>query len=396
MFVKHALWLVILSGVAMATLDEVVANPSFQPFLPFLPFVIGGSAIFISLFLNRLQPILIIATLMLLNVAVSYFMPAGAQDLTTLTLFPLVSLLFPFNLLLWAWLPEKGLHHKGFVFFQLALLLLEVVGVYGMMAYLPLGWWQWVSMPFDDNAHQITLPALLAFVLVVGLQVFRSAIIRHSKVLDIALLFVLAMMAFGLDHAHQAGVIAWLSAFASLMILFSLVFDAHHLAYTDQLTGLNGRRALMEHFIGLGRRYSIAMMDIDHFKSFNDQYGHEVGDQVLREVADVLQKITVGKVFRYGGEEFTLVFKNKSPEDVFAAIETVRQNIANLSINVKQKKRLVETHVTVSFGVAQKTADLKQPEAVMKAADDALYQAKESGRNQTVIHAVSAPKKRKK
>jgi len=248
-------------------------------------------------------------------------------------------------------------------------------------------------MSFDTKAHQITLPALLAFIGVAGLMLFRIALLRHAKVLDLALLFVLLLMGIGLDLAHQPGVIAWLSTFAGLIILFSLVFDAHHLAYTDQLTGLKGRRALMETFLGLRRRYSIAMMDIDHFKSFNDRYGHEVGDQVLREVAEVLRHISIGKVFRYGGEEFTVVFKNKSLAEVMAEVETIRQKIASLTLKVKQKKRVIETNVTVSFGVAEKTPALKTPDAVMKAADEALYQAKKAGRNQTIAIGKSSPKK---
>lgn len=385
MFLKHFIWLLVLSSAAVVLMDQAVSQAPLLELLPFLPFLIGSGAIFISIFLNRFQPILILATLMLLNLAVFYYRPTGA-DLTTLTLFPLVSLLFPFNLLLWSWLPENGLHKKGYVIFQLGLLSAEVFAIYGMMAYIPLAWWQWVSMPFEGNIHQITLPALVAFILVGGALLFRTALVRQAKVLDLALLFVLVVVAIALDHVHQPAIIYWLSSFAALMILFALVFDAHHLAYTDQLTGLSGRRALMETFMGLGRRYSIAMMDIDHFKSFNDRYGHEVGDQVLREVADALRQISVGRVFRYGGEEFAVVFKNKTPEDVVGAIETVREKIADLTLQVKQKKRLTKTQVTVSFGVAQKTPDLKLPEAVMKAADEALYQAKKAGRNQTVVY----------
>jgi len=394
MYLRHLIWLSLLTFAAVWSLDWVASEiNTLQPFLPFFPFLMGGSAVFISLFLNQFQPILISLTLLLLNTAVYYFMPAGALDLTTLTLFPLVSLLFPVNVLLWAWLPEKGLHDKGYVLFQGVVLLAQILAVYGFMVYLPLDGWQWILMSFDTKAHQITLPALLAFIGVAGLMLFRIALLRHAKVLDLALLFVLLLMGIGLDLAHQPGVIAWLSTFAGLIILFSLVFDAHHLAYTDQLTGLKGRRALMETFLGLRRRYSIAMMDIDHFKSFNDRYGHEVGDQVLREVAEVLRHISIGKVFRYGGEEFTVVFKNKSLAEVMAEVETIRQKIARLTLKVKQKKRVIETNVTVSFGVAEKTPALKTPDAVMKAADEALYQAKKAGRNQTIAIGKSSPKK---
>lgn len=396
MWLKHFAWLLALSIVALVFIDEAFRQTAIVELLPYLPFLIGGGAIFISLFLNRFQPVMILASLMLLNVAVIYYRPTGAVDLTTLTLFPLVSLLFPFNLLLWSWLPEKGCHKKSYVTLQLGLLIAEVAVVYSMMAQFPLAWWQLISTPFESDGHQITLAALLAFLLVGGLLLFRNALVRQTKVLDLALLFVLVLMLIALDHVHQPTMIYWLSAFAALMILFALVFDAHHLAYTDQLTGLNGRRALMEFFVGLGRRYAIAMMDIDHFKSFNDRYGHEVGDQVLREVASALQQIAIGRVFRYGGEEFTVVFKNKTADEVLGALEDVRQAIANMTLDVKQKKRQTQTQVTVSFGLAEATPDLKQPQAVMKAADEALYQAKKAGRNQTVVSGRPTTKSRKK
>lgn len=396
MLLKHYIWLLALSIAALVFLDEAVRQNALVELLPYLPFMIGSGAIFISLFLNRFQPVMILATLMLLNLAVIYYRPTGATDLTTLTLFPLVSLLFPFNLLFWSWLPEKGCHKKSYVTLQLGLLAAEVAVVYGMMAQFPLAWWQWISIPFEGDGHQITLAALLAFLLVGGLLLFRNALSRQTKALDLALLFVLVLMVIALDHVHQPAMIFWLSAFAALMILFALVFDAHHLAYTDQLTGLNGRRALMESFVGLGRRYAIAMMDIDHFKSFNDRYGHEVGDQVLREVAGALQQIAIGRVYRYGGEEFTVVFKNKTAVEVIDALEAVRQAIAKMSLEVKQNKRQTQTKVTVSFGLAEATPDLKQPQAVMKAADEALYQAKKAGRNQTAVYGRSPSKSRKK
>lgn len=383
---KHLIWLGGLTLVALMTLDTALSERhALLNILFWLPFVIAGSAIFVSVFLNRFQPILILMTLMLLNGAVYYFMPAGSQDLTAMTLFPLVSFLFPLSMLLWILLPEKGLQNKRSVLLQMGLLVGPVIGIFAVMTTMPLHLLQWLLVPVETLNLNMTLPALVMFVVVAGLIVFRSAVIRHSKVLDLALLFVLLLTAIGLNQSYQAGAIAWLSSFAALMILFSLVFDAHHLAYTDALTGLKGRRALEESFLGLGRRYSIAMMDIDHFKSFNDRYGHEVGDQVLQEVADVLNHISIGKVFRYGGEEFTVLFKNKSADQVVTAIETIRQRIADLVLKVPQKERITETKVTVSFGVAEKTPALKTPEAVMKAADDALYQAKKAGRNQTMI-----------
>ena len=94
-------------------------------------------------------------------------------------------------------------------------------------------------------------------------------------------------------------------ATSGLILVISLIETAHAMAYQDELTSLPGRRALKEYLLKLGNEYTIAMLDIDHFKKFNDTHGHDVGDQVLRMVASKLVGFSGGgKAFRYGGEEF--------------------------------------------------------------------------------------------
>ena len=138
------------------------------------------------------------------------------------------------------------------------------------------------------------------------------------------------------------------------------------------------------------------MADIDHFKKFNDTHGHDTGDDVLRVVAQELAKVRGGgKAFRYGGEEFTLLFKRKSAEESEPYIESIRQSIESYPLIIRDKKNrpakkdknskkiqgsTTQVQVTVSFGIAQRQAEQKA-EDVMKSADQALYRAKEQGRN---------------
>lgn len=185
-----------------------------------------------------------------------------------------------------------------------------------------------------------------------------------------------------------------------LFICLNLVVlvDSYYLAYRDELTGLPSRRALNQLSLSLGRNYTVAMIDIDHFKKFNDTYGHDVGDQVLRLVAAKLNKTRGGaKVFRYGGEEFTVVFSRKSAEHAFKHLEILRENIANYQMAIRQQQRkgkannkgkrgkaasnVEKVTVTISIGVAQRASG-QSFDKVVKAADQALYRAKENGRNQ--------------
>ena len=111
------------------------------------------------------------------------------------------------------------------------------------------------------------------------------------------------------------------------------------MAYLDELTGVPSRRALREDLMKLGNKYVIAMIDIDFFKKFNDKYGHDVGDDVLKLVASNLVKVTGGgKAFRYGGEEFTILFPSKSINDVMPHLESLREQVSKSGYTKKSSK----------------------------------------------------------
>ena len=188
-----------------------------------------------------------------------------------------------------------------------------------------------------------------------------------------------------------------------LMIAAAVAHEAYQMAFRDELTGLPGRRALNERMQRLGRNYVIAMTDVDHFKKFNDTHGHDVGDQVLRLVASRLSKVTGGgRAYRYGGEEFALVFAGKTAEECVPHVEAVREVIANYVMHLRDQSSRPQddtsgrqrragssagtVSVTISIGVAERQVDHRNPEAVLKSADQALYSAKGAGRNCVMVH----------
>lgn len=185
-------------------------------------------------------------------------------------------------------------------------------------------------------------------------------------------------------------------------ILIIAAFEASFaMAYVDELTGLQGRRSLNETLLNLGSNYAIAMIDVDHFKKFNDTYGHKTGDQVLKMIAARLANLSGGaKTFRYGGEEFAAVFSGKTAGDAWPYLEEFRQQIADTPFVVRRKGRRkssekqrgapkTKTHktvqVTVSIGASSPDNNRKTPEAVLKAADKILYRAKKAGRNRVLV-----------
>lgn len=203
-------------------------------------------------------------------------------------------------------------------------------------------------------------------------------------------------LARGIDANGQA----LLAAAALLAVLVGMLESLLALAYRDALTGLPGRRSLNERLRRLGRRYAIAMMDVDHFKRFNDRYGHKTGDQVLKMIAARLRGVRSGQAYRYGGEEFAVVFAGRAAAAAEAELEQFRRELAAAPFVVRreprQKKasrgrnsnsaaRRHKTRVTASIGLALAGRDGRKPPEVLAAADKALYIAKQKGRNQTCL-----------
>jgi diguanylate cyclase (GGDEF)-like protein len=179
------------------------------------------------------------------------------------------------------------------------------------------------------------------------------------------------------------------------VLAIAVIELSYLMAYHDGLTGLPGRRALLEALDRAGGAYSLAMADVDHFKRFNDTYGHEVGDEVLRAVATRLKKALPGaEVFRYGGEEFAILFAGRSAGHCLPMLEAAREAVAGAGFTVRRRVRprrkpakmrsrrgRTRETITVSLGLAQADRRHRSAEAVIVAADRALYRAKESGRN---------------
>ena len=160
---------------------------------------------------------------------------------------------------------------------------------------------------------------------------------------------------------------------------------------TDALTGLANRRSLEEFFrsaqiaaMETGAALSILLIDIDHFKKFNDSYGHQVGDQVLRLVAQVLQKSVrdVDLAARYGGEELMAVLPGADLRLCADVAERIRRRISEARLTRRSTGQEIAS-VTVSIGVAQFRL-AEAAEATIERCDRALYQAKRAGRNRTV------------
>ncbi len=359
--------------------------------VPWLSVVSLGIAAAIALQFGRSRLVYACVLLVVIIVQPIYQLPANYQETWFITLaLCLFSLLFTKD--------------KGFSIQNLS----KSLGL-----FIAIGLFAWQILPSLQSISQPWLSKLTRLLFNLAPEWLSLA-----SSFTLALLFVLCFM--GLirlmirpDNTHNALLFALFTAIVlhlstdpnltliglialSVLFCFAILKDSFTMAYKDELTGIPSRRALMQYVQTLGRKYTVVMTDIDHFKKFNDTYGHDVGDEVLKLVASKLSKVQGGgKTFRFGGEEFIIVFARKNTAEVAPFVEIVRQTIADYDVALRTKPRPAKpkntkpqkpakdkiVKVTSSFGIAQRTKQHSEFADIMKQADIALYAAKKAGRN---------------
>jgi diguanylate cyclase (GGDEF)-like protein len=233
----------------------------------------------------------------------------------------------------------------------------------------------------------------VAFGGALGFVLVRFSITRQSVEHGFFWTLVAVFLALHVRHL-QDSVLYFLAS--GVILGVALLQNSYVMAYHDELTGLAGRRAFNDTLLRLGSDYVIAMIDIDHFKRFNDTYGHAVGDQVLRMVASHIALVSGGgQAFRYGGEEFAVVFPGKELAATGPHLDALRATIEGARFTLRGRWRprkkprtsnaprfpRKEVSVTVSIGAAVPADRRVNPAQVVVAADRALYRAKKAGRN---------------
>lgn len=246
-----------------------------------------------------------------------------------------------------------------------------------------------VLATFWLSAIEFTLLSLSVLILI--LLVFKS--LHHIYLLAIAIIAIYAIVETSSLHLILFAILG------SVLCLFSAIISSRNMAFNDELTGIPGRRSLSQYAEELSSQYTVVMIDIDFFKRFNDKFGHDSGDDVLKLVASKIAKTgNRARAFRYGGEEFTLVFDGKIIDDVRETIEDLRVQLENYPMAIRVQRRSKKSasqsrnrrylpvkqeivKVTCSFGIADSLGGSSEFKATLKRADTALYKAKKGGRN---------------
>jgi diguanylate cyclase (GGDEF)-like protein len=384
---------------AVFLLRPGVLPDSALPVLRVFPVAAFGIGICLGWYFHRARVVFAVLILALADQAIGQFgLASQAGGGANHIVLNAVAFLLPLNLVGFSLIGERGLF-TGLGLTRLALILAQVPLVAFVCRPSQRDVADLLGHRFiEGNLTAWTLipqPSLVVFGVGFALLVARFFVKRGA--IERGFVWALVAAFTGL-HVGRAG---WdassFLATAGIVLALAVIELSYRIAYHDELTGLLGRRALSEALLRLGGQYTVAMVDIDHFKRFNDRYGHAVGDQVLRMVAAKLEGVSGGgRAYRYGGEEFAVVFPGQSATDVTPHLESLRRAVEASCFVLrgadrprkkpdKPKRQSGPRNavlVTVSIGVAERDEKKRRPDHVLKAADQALYRAKNAGRNQ--------------
>ena len=392
---KGASWLLpeaLLLGAAVASLNLDALREPMRQFAPFAPIVVFGLGFLLALRFQRSRLVFALVILALVEWGIDRTRTGDVGRFV----WQAAAVLLPLNLAAVMLMTERGIFTRtGLV--RIATLLAQVGGVAAVARYAPSKAGAIVSyraFPAEwFNWTPLGQPALLAFV--VGTTLIITGIVFRASTTGRAFLWAL-VAAFLAMHSVNVPVAATIYGSTAGLILVVAVIEASYLmAYQDGLTGLPARRALTEALQRVNGKFTVAMVDVDHFKKLNDRYGHDVGDQVLRMLASRLAKVSNGgRAFRYGGEEFAILFPGEPVEECLAELETLRRSVEDSKFTIRRRlqrrkpgkgsnggKARPQIKVTVSIGAAESNGRREAPEHVVQAADRALYRAKDAGRN---------------
>jgi diguanylate cyclase (GGDEF)-like protein len=367
--------------------------------LDYLPYLMCAVVVLMTCLFNRGRLMLAALGIAAFYWTVQEYLQVSLAEPGALRVYVSLSLTLPVLGLYLLLIPERGIWNLKGLAFSIAFFLLVAICMQAgpwlhelnqaTMAY-------YAPQPAESYILSFGASLLAGLVLLAGTVLLC---VRDEEV-DAALLSAFAALYLSLALLHVQHVSVTMSTASALCLVWGLLRSSHSMAYRDELTGLPGRRALNERLKMLGGTYSIAMLDVDHFKRFNDTYGHDVGDEVLRLVASRIRRVGGGgTAYRYGGEEFCVVFPRKDVAASAVFLEHVREEIANYRMSIRNRglrpararegsKRRGATRlgssqvsVTVSVGVAARSDDHPDTETVVSKADKLLYKAKKAGRN---------------
>ncbi len=399
--------ILLLVAVFLLQSGFISFSPAAIDFYYYAVFVSGGLLAW-RFHSNRILSVLV--TLLLAHRALEFFSTGHAVSGPGRVAFEAIAFLLPLNFVLISYTRERGLTLPA-ISPRIAVLFFQSVFVAVLCRPDQTAGLSLLHPEFVSPFHWTAIPQLAVITFALSFAALFVRFLFNHKPVESGLLWALTATFLGMQAQGAGKIGSAYFATAGLLMIASIIENSYVLAYHDELTGLPSRRAFNDALLRLQSPYAITVVDIDHFKSVNDTYGHDTGDQVLRLVAGRLSQVGGGgQAYRVGGEEFTILFPGKSAKDVLDPLETLRITIEASAFRLRsgEERRRNEPrrsdrrvtprkgssarktqsktldgnlYVTVSMGVAQAGSATQDVERVIQQADKALYRAKQSGRN---------------
>lgn len=367
-----------------------------------LPFALFACCLLLSQAFKQSRIAMVSAAMLAAYWFIQYRLQSPLSSGTTILELSLLAALLPVSLALVFSHKNDALISRSFVLYLLTLAML-VGWCYLILTHFYEGGFDDINNTFLFVVPSVSkIPFILVVYSVAMVLTFAICVASMNRIIDVVVYSAALLASITFVYFHIPYISSMMFSLSGILLLIYLFSASYELAFKDRLTDIPGRLALENDLRYLGKRYTIAMIDIDHFKSFNDTYGHDTGDDVLRLVASKMKGIGGGaRIYRYGGEEFTVLFKGKDAEQARDHLEILRTSIESYQMIIRdqdnrpkdsklgaQKRKRTKdgeiVNITISIGVCD-SREVKEVSAVMKQADEALYKAKSLGRNQVCL-----------
>ena len=394
----------LLLAILLAGMNNVIlVTGSNIGFASNLPYILLSVAVMLCHTFKQGRMAMVSVTMLVAYLIIQVRLQSPLNTGTTLLELSLLAALLPVTCLLVYAFPDNGVNSKSMLLYALVLVLFMVWTQLIVSHFHAGGFESWSEGILFVVRDFSKLPLVLVLYSLCLLGLTAILVLVYNRSIDVVVYSAILIASCTFIFFDVQYISSTMFSLSGTLIIIYVMSASHDMAFNDQLTNIPGRHALEVDMKHLGRKYSMAMVDIDHFKKFNDTYGHDIGDDVLKLVARVLKETTGGaRAYRYGGEEFTIIFKGKYTEQVKEHLQALISEIQNYDITIRNTHERPDDHevgmkkrgknskpadvvnVTVSIGLADSTTT-RQPEEVLKLADNALYKAKETGRNKLCV-----------
>ncbi|WP_122054366.1 GGDEF domain-containing protein [Vibrio sp. Evd11] len=397
---------IFLLAILLAGMNNVIlVTDSNLGFASNLPYILLSVAVLLCHTFRQGRMAMVSLTMLVAYFIIQVRLQTPLNTGTTLLELSLLAALVPVTCLLVYAFPDNGVNSKSMFLYALVVVLFMVWAQLIVSHFHAGGFESWSEGILFTVRDFSKLPFILVLYSLCLLGLTSILVLVYNRSIDVVVYSAILLSSSTFIFFDIQYVSSTMFSLSGILIIVYVMSASHDMAFNDQLTNIPGRHALEVDMKHLGRKYSMAMVDIDHFKKFNDTYGHDIGDDVLKLVARILRETTGGaKAYRYGGEEFTIIFKGKNTEQVKEHLQVLISEIQNYDMIIRNTHDRPDDHevgmqkrgkngkptkvvnVTVSIGLSDSTTT-KQPEEVLKLADNALYKAKETGRNKLCVHS---------